>query len=64
LVFTGRLVIPSFVTACLLATLVFVIMSVVTSLYRDLDAAALTFFVSFLVIAGVGWVAGWGEAGS
>ncbi len=49
--FTGRVVIPSFVIATVLAALAFAIGSLKLALYSDLDLAAMTFVLSF--IAGV-----------
>ncbi|HTW55216.1 MAG TPA: hypothetical protein VMG36_02055 [Thermoplasmata archaeon] len=59
--FTGRLIVPAFVAACVLAALVFVFGSLLTFLYPDLVAAAITFLVAFVLIVAVGWVMGWGE---
>ena len=61
LVFTGRLMVPSFVAACFLAALAFVIGSAFTVPCWDLDIGAVTFIVTFSLIAGLGWIWGWGE---
>jgi hypothetical protein len=59
--FTGRIILPSFVTGCLLAALVFVVGSSRLSMYRDLDAGAATFLVSFGLAMFGFWIAGYGE---